>query len=154
MFVCDYRLVSKASGDFHTEYSLPEWTKNFQSPYMRIFTIHMICDDDDLQNVCGHSLPERQNQPRMSKRHDLRRENTYKPSPSSFGSAETSKVYHPSGFSKVTIRMSCKSIRDVPALTARVAGVYESSRVKLNCTLSFCVVTVRCFKVKRRISHT
>lgn len=56
---------------------------------------------------------------------------TYTPSPSSYISEDTSKVYHPSGLSNVTIRISCMSISEVPARTARVAGVYESSKVKL-----------------------
>ena len=58
-------------------------------------------------------------------------DSTHNPSPSSFGSKHTSKVIHPSGFSMDRIRTSCRSKFPVPARTAMVDGVYESSRGKL-----------------------
>ncbi len=48
---------------------------------------------------------------------------THNPSPSSPGSAETSNVIHPSGWSSVTARTSCRSPRLVPARTESAAGV-------------------------------
>lgn len=48
---------------------------------------------------------------------------THNPSPSSFGSAETSNVIHPSGRSSVTARTSCRSPGLVPARTESAAGV-------------------------------
>ena len=65
-------------------------------------------------------------------------ERTHKPSPSSFGSKQTSNVIHPSGFSIDRMRISCRSIIPVPARTAIVAGVYESSRGKLRYIDIFC----------------
>ncbi len=73
MFVGDYSLVSITSSYIRKRYVAPEWTEDFQSPHMCIFAIHVVCDNDDLQNICGHRLPGRQGQPRIRKEYGLER---------------------------------------------------------------------------------
>ncbi|KAF8575435.1 hypothetical protein K439DRAFT_748612 [Ramaria rubella] len=68
--------------------------------------------------------------PRFDRRY--KKSITHKPSPSSVDSRYTSKSNHPFGLSKVsTRRTSYKSLNPVPARAHSVAGVYESSDVKL-----------------------
>ena len=101
---------------------------------MSVFSIHVIGNDNDLNNICVDRFTQHQT---VNRGPTLSKRSTYNPSPSSLGSAETSNVIQPSGFSRDTTRMSCKSLGPVPARTAIVAGVYESSEGKLRYMLSF-----------------
>ena len=46
-------LFSNLGSKFSDENVL-KWTKDFQAAYMGILAVHMVCDDDDLQDICVH----------------------------------------------------------------------------------------------------
>lgn len=102
-------------------------TKDPQTSDMGILPVHMVRDDNDLEYIRLNSFAIPNYEPAHI---SSVIQETHKPSPSSLGSDEISNVIHPSGFSSVTTRTSCRSAGPVPARTHIVQGVYESSNGK------------------------
>ena len=46
-------LVSKLGSKFGEENVL-KWTKDFQAAYMGILAVHIVCNNDNLQDICVH----------------------------------------------------------------------------------------------------
>ena len=113
--------------------------KNAQPSNMSVLATHMISSNHDLEDVCVDGSSDKF----LLHIYACAAKKPYKPSPSSLGSDDTSKVIHPSGFSKVTTRTSWRSLGPVPARIARAEGVYESSWWKLRWILIFWTVDVK-----------
>lgn len=98
-----------------------------QAADVGVFPIHMICKDDNLENVSVDGFAWVGNRVSGVVRAG---EAAHNPSPSSRASEDMSKVIQPSGFSNVTTRTSWRSAGPVPARMHIVEGVYESSKGK------------------------
>jgi hypothetical protein len=113
-----------------------------QATDVGVFSIHMVCEDDDLENVGMYGFAGTGGWIEYCFHQRWSGEATYNPSPSSRASEDISKVIQPSGFSSVTTRTSWRSAGPVPARMHMVEGVYESSSGKQRNMDNFWIATL------------
>ena len=94
-------------------------SKNSKASNVCIFAIHVVRQNDNLYHIRVHWFAIGCH----NRVEGVEVGNTYKHSPSSLGSVETSNVSHPSGFSRANNLTSWRSLGPVPARIEIVQGV-------------------------------